>query len=148
MRDCHIENAHTLLGIGSEISGGVRNIRLQDCTGGDIHRVIFIKTNRRRGATIEDIHVDGVTVGKSKVAVFAIETDVLYEWAKFPTYEERLTRIGNVEVRNVYCSETGRRIKIEGDKDLPVDGIRVSNVVAGKAKDPDKVVNAVNVEIR
>ena len=32
IRNCQILKGHTLLGIGSEISGGIRNIYMHDCT--------------------------------------------------------------------------------------------------------------------
>ena len=48
-----IVNAHTVLGVGSEISGGVRNVLMKDCTAGDVYRVFYLKTNRRRGGFLD-----------------------------------------------------------------------------------------------
>ena len=96
VRDCEIVNGHTLLGIGSEISGGVRNVLMKDCTAGSIYRVFFLKTNRRRGGFLEDIVCENVSVKRAEFSVFEIDTDVLYEWADFPDYENRTTRIRNI----------------------------------------------------
>jgi len=47
--------------VGSEMSGGVRNVFFQDCTvkKGSSYKpfhVLYIKTNKRRGGTVENIH--------------------------------------------------------------------------------------------
>ena len=147
VRDCEIVNAHTLLGVGSEISGGVRNIRVENCTGGDIYRVVFIKTNRRRGGVLEDIRVNSVRVKNAFESIVEIDADVLYEWAKFPDYENRLTVIRNVEVNDIVCGETDRLIKVRGDKDCPPTGIRVSNVRADKVRRANLVTNARDVTV-
>ncbi|WP_278562160.1 glycoside hydrolase family 28 protein, partial [Phocaeicola plebeius] len=55
IRNCDILNGHTLLGIGSEISGGIRNIYMTDCNAPrEVHRLLFLKTNHRRGGFIEN----------------------------------------------------------------------------------------------
>ena len=147
VRDCEIVNAHTLLGVGSEISGGVRNIRVENCTGGDIRRIVFVKTNRRRGATLEDIRVKGVRVKNASESIVEVDADVLYEWAKFPDCENRLTVIRNVEVSDVVCGETDRMIRIRGDAGCPVRGVHVSNVRAGRVNRADYVTNAQDVTV-
>ena len=147
VRDCDFVDAHTLLGVGSEISGGVKNVRMVDCTIADVNRVIYIKTNRRRGGTVEGIFVDGVKAGKASDAVFAVGTDVLYEWADFPDYEQRITKICDIDVRNVVCEEAERRVKIEGDARLPVENVRLADIRVGKVRADDLVVNATNVVI-
>lgn len=147
VRDCEILNAHTLLGIGSEISGGVRNVRLENCRGGNFDRVLFVKTNRRRGGFVEDVVIDGVQVGKSRFAVASIWTDVLYEWADFPDYELRTTRIRNIVIRNVSCEEAERRVSIRGDAKLPVANVRIENLLVGKVRKPDEVAAATGVSV-
>lgn len=50
VRNCKILAGHVLLGIGSEISGGVRNVYMHDCEAPvSVHRLSFVKTNHRRG---------------------------------------------------------------------------------------------------
>lgn len=56
IRHCDILKGHTLLGIGSEMSGGVRNVYMHNCTAPDsVFRLFFAKTNHRRGGFIENI---------------------------------------------------------------------------------------------
>ena len=49
VRNCRVKFAHTMLGLGSELSGGLRNISLHDCTADETYNFCFLKTNERRG---------------------------------------------------------------------------------------------------
>ena len=45
IRNCVVTGGHTLLGIGSELSGGVRDVYLHDCTcEGEVLRLFYVKT--------------------------------------------------------------------------------------------------------
>ena len=58
VRDCEVVKGHCLLGIGSEMSAGVRRVYMHDChTTDSVFRLFYIKTNHRRGGFIEDIFV-------------------------------------------------------------------------------------------
>ena len=110
VRNCTIKNAHTVLGVGSEISGGVRNVRMENCRAETPYRVFYLKTNRRRGGFLENISCENVTCKSVRESVFEIATDVLYEWAKFPDYETAITRISNISAKNIRVGRTkGRR---------------------------------------
>lgn len=149
VRACDVVDGHVLLGIGSEMSGGVRNVYMHDCTmKGDVKNVFYLKTNERRGGFIENIRMEDCQVaGTAQTrAVFAIATDVVYQWAKFPTYEVRPTVIRNISARNVSCGEADYLVKIVGDARQPVDGVTLENVTCAKVrKDPGEIAeNVVN----
>ena len=79
IRNCDILNGHTLLGIGSEISGGIRNIYMTDCNAPrKVHRLLFLKTNHRRGGFIENIYIENIEAG-DMLRTFEIDTEVLYQ---------------------------------------------------------------------
>lgn len=141
IRDCEIVDAHTLLGIGSEISGGVKNVRLMDCRSHDVSRAIFIKTNRRRGGTIEGISVDGVTVGNVRCDLVSLSVDTLYEWADFPDYENRATVIRDIDIRDVHGGKAKYRLNLVGDPKMPVQDMRLENVTVDMAEKPDIIAN-------
>ena len=132
VRNCRIVNAHTIFGIGSEISGGVRNVRMENCTGDVVTRAVYIKTNHRRGGFVENVSVANVACKEAKVSVFGIGTDVLYEWAEFPEYETAITEISNISVSNIICGKAAFDIRICGDKRRPVKGVRVSDLKVGE----------------
>ena len=58
VRRCEVVQGHCLLGIGSEMSGGVRRVYMHDCHSGDqVYRLFYIKT---RGKRIGDQDAAGV----------------------------------------------------------------------------------------
>lgn len=79
VRNCEMKNGHGGVVIGSEISGGYKNLFVENCKMDSplLDRVIRIKTNTLRGGIIENIFVRNVEVGECKEAVLHI--NLLYE---------------------------------------------------------------------
>lgn len=147
VRNCDILEGHTLLGIGSEISGGVRNVYMHDCKApGSVFRLFFVKTNLRRGGFVENIHMKNVRAG-SMLRVMEVATDVLYQWKDLvPTYEERITRIEGLYMSDVVCDEADAVYELNGDPSLPVRNVELRNVRVGHVKEFFKrVANTENV---
>lgn len=129
VRDCDILNGHTLLGIGSEISGGVRNIYMTRCKAPqNVHRLFFLKTNHRRGGFIENIYLEDIEAG-GMLRTFEVDTEVLYQWKDLvPTYETRITRIDGIHVKNIHCQSADAIYELKGDARLPIRNVFVENV--------------------
>lgn len=147
VRNCKILAGHVLLGIGSEMSGGVRNVYMHDCSApNSVHRFFFIKTNHRRGGFIENIHMENVTSG-STMRVLEIDTEVLYQWKDLvPTYETRITKIDGIYLRNVQCKSADAIYELKGDAREPIRNVVIENVKVGTVNKFIKhVENAVNV---
>ena len=145
IRNCQILKGHTLLGIGSEISGGIRNIYMHDCTApNSVMRLFFVKTNHRRGGFIENVYMKNVQAGMAQ-RVLEIDTEVLYQWKDLvPTYEERITRIDGIYMDKVTCESADAIYELKGDAKLPVKNVTIKNVKVGEVKKFVKKVN--NVE--
>lgn len=129
IRNCNIVNGHTVLGIGSEMSGGVRRVYMHDCSSSsEVYRLFYIKTNHRRGGFIEDITVDNVSAS-SMMRVFAIDTDVLYQWRDIvPTFETAITRIKGITVRNINVRQADAIYEINGDERQPIEDVTLENI--------------------
>lgn len=138
IRNCDVIEGHQLVAIGSELSGGVRNVYVHDCRfapGYKPFNLLFIKTNIRRGGFVENIHMENIEASATRESVLGIETDVLYQWKTLvPTYEERVTKISGIHVRNISIAETGIPFRIEGDKREPVRNVTLDNITIGKAR--------------
>jgi len=65
--------------IGSEISGGCRNVFVENCRmdSPNLDRALRFKTNARRGGVIESVFMRDVQIGQVKQA--ALHIDLLYE---------------------------------------------------------------------
>lgn len=133
IRRCTVVQGHCLMGIGSEMAGGVRRVYTHDCHLSDAaYRMFYLKTNHRRGGFIEDIRMENVT-GKSVRTVFEIDTDVLYQWRDIvPTFETAITRIRNISLIGADCEQADAVYRINGDSRDPVQGVLLKDVHIGK----------------
>ena len=145
VRNCLVLAGQTLLGVGSEISGGVRNIYMHDCEApNNVHRLFFIKTNHRRGAFVENVYMEKIKTGAT-LRVMEIDMNVLYQWRTLvPTYEERITRIENIHMIDIDCKSAKMIYDLKGDHKLPVKDIELRNIHVGVLVDSLKHVE--NVE--
>ena len=148
VRNCTVVNGHVLLGVGSEMSGGVRNVYMHDCTlESEAFRLFYVKVNERRGGFVENIRMENVKAKNVRWGVMAVDTDVLYQWKDFPTHEVRVTPIRSLVMKNVSVDEAERLVDIRGDARNPVDGVTLENVRLAKARKADRVENAKNVTV-
>ena len=134
IRNCTIKNGHQLLAIGSELSGGIENVYMNNCTvapDAKMFHLVFIKTNERRGGFVRNIQVENVSSGAISEGVLGIETDVLYQWRNLmPTYDRILTPISKVHLKNISAGKVKFISRILGEKELPVRDVKLKNVKA------------------
>lgn len=123
VRKCRMENGHGGVVIGSEISGGYRNLFVEDCemSSPQLERVIRIKTNNCRGGNIENVYVRNVNVGQCSESVLHI--NLLYEPNEncrrdFPPF------VRNVFLENVRSGQSRYGVFIAGFD----DSVNVSNI--------------------
>ncbi|MFU8781287.1 MAG: glycosyl hydrolase family 28 protein, partial [Kiritimatiellia bacterium] len=142
IRNCTIKRGHNLLAIGSELSGGVRNVYMHDVdyqpTGGLTISLLYIKTNHRRGGVVENIFIENAAATEVSTAMLAIDTDVLYQWRDLVrTVDMKHTVIRRIVMENVKLGKAEHGIYINGSKERPVEQILLKNVrVDNVTKEP------------
>lgn len=135
IRNCRAVNGHSLLGIGSEVSGGIRNVFMSDCEiVNECWRFLYVKTSPVRGGFVENVELRNCR-GRRATSVFDLE--MMYDGNPVKELNRALerrfvTKIGNVRVRNVVCGEAKRGVRVIGDGELPPADIRVENVRIGR----------------
>ena len=146
IRNCKMADGHGGVVIGSEISGGCRNVFAENCYMDSPHldRVLRIKTNNCRGGLIENINMRNVTVGQCNEAVLRINLD--YE-SREECYRGFEPTVRKVYMENVTSKESKYGVQIIGlnnienvhditVKNCKFDGVSKAPVsISGKTRD-------------
>ena len=133
VRNCHADTALTLATVGSEMSGGVRHVRISDCSVRNVKRLVHLKTNERRGGEISDFTCERIRAGLVREAAVVIQADALYdEWKKIVPEDISITDIHGITVRDVCCGEAEHLGIIRGDGRRPFGRLLLTNITAGK----------------
>lgn len=137
MRRCRVKNGHQLIAIGSELSGGIENVFVDDChfdygavrAATPINNLLFVKTNERRGGYVRNIHMSNVSASRIEGGVLSVDTDVLYQWRTLtPTYDRRLTAISGLHISNIEVDRADFICEIKGEAELPVQNVVLRRV--------------------
>lgn len=140
VRDCRMKNGHGGVVIGSEISGGYRNLFVENCEMDSplLDRVIRIKTNNGRGGVIENVYVRNVEVGQCREAVLKI--NLLYE-AKEICTRNYPPVVRNVWLDNVTCTKSRYGIALAGYEDsVNISDIHISNCSWTGVKEGNNII--------
>ncbi len=138
---CTVFAGHGGFVVGSEMSGGVRNISVKDCqfVGTDVG--LRFKSTRGRGGIVENIYIDGVSM--TDIATYALTFNMYYGGKsvaevlaeggeqKLPeavpvTEETPIFR--NIDIRNVVCHHAGFAMEFNGLPEMPIDGIHLKDI--------------------
>ncbi len=124
IRKCTMKDGHAGVAIGSEIAGDCRNVFIEDCSmdSPNLDRALRIKSNARRGGTIENIYMRKINIGKVSEALLTI--DFLYEEGpngSFPPI------VRNIDIENVVSNASPRLFFITGFKGATIENIRIAN---------------------
>ena len=145
---CTVFAGHGGFVVGSEMSGGVKNIMVRQCQflGTDVG--LRFKSTRGRGGIVENIYVDGISMtdiktdaltfnmyygGKSVAEVLA-DGDNPDNQTKAPVTEETPI-FRNIDIRNVICNGAGRAMEFNGLPEMPIVGITLRDITIRAAAD-------------
>jgi len=144
IRNCIMHNGHGGVVIGSEISGGCRNVFAHDnvMDSPDLERVIRIKTNTCRGGIIENIYARNIKVGQCQESVLKINLD--YEPNEVCCRDYPPT-VRNVYMENVTCEKSKYGVQIIAldtavyvhdiyVKDCKFNGVESGNTIKGETR--------------
>lgn len=129
--------------IGSEMSGGVRNVKVSDCTFEDVYSIGTVKAPRGRGAVIENIVYEDCTLRNYSLEHEdcqwfrgAINIDQFYSHKEYdPDRAEEVTEgtgiIRNITFRNIVLdTHAGNAVFMAGLPEQPLQNIVLENVSA------------------
>ena len=138
---CTVFAGHGGFVVGSEMSGGVRNIMVSQCQflGTDVG--LRFKSTRGRGGIVENIFIDGISMtdiktdaitfnmyyGGKSVAEMLADGDTPDNVTKVPV-DETTPIFRHIDIRNIICNGAGRAMEFNGLPEMPIDGINLQNI--------------------
>ena len=116
IRHCTVLAAHGGFVIGSDISGGIRNVHVHDCVFDGTNVGVRIKTKPGRGGFVQEVVAERLTM--RKISRQAILITQWYQGNPHDTVEIDpslpVTRISDVTVRDVTCEGAAEAILLRG----------------------------------
>jgi len=124
IRRCTMKDGHGGVVLGSENSGGVRNVFAEDCRmdSPNLDRALRLKTNSGRGGFLENVFFRNVEVGRVAHSVLTIDLVYgrIYD-GPFPPV------VRNVVMEDVTVASCPRVLSIVGTPKSVVEGVRIKN---------------------
>lgn len=142
VQDCIVYHGHGGFTIGSEMSGGVRNIKVDNCNfiGTDIG--LRFKSTRGRGGIVENIWVSNIFM--KDIPTDALSFNMYYggfsptddkpadekaKEAKAEAVNEGTPIFRNIFMKNIYCDGAKDAIVIQGLPEMSIKNIEIDNCV-------------------
>jgi len=124
IRKCVMKDGHGGVVLGSECTGGIRNIFVEDCEmdSPNLDRALRFKDNAVRGGILENVFMRNVKIGRVGEAVLTI--DLLYEEGAKGAFQPI---VRNVQLDHITSSGSPRVLYIRGFPGAIVDHIRISD---------------------
>jgi polygalacturonase len=124
VRGCRMKDGHGGVTIGSEISGGVRNVFAYNCRmdSPNLERAIRFKNNAARGGLIEHVYARDLEVGQVSDAVVSI--DFNYEEGARGGF---IPVVRDVRVSNVKSRASKYALYLRGLDRAPISRVRLEN---------------------
>ncbi|REH01809.1 glycoside hydrolase family 28 protein [Flavobacterium aquicola] len=146
VQNCTMYDGHGGVTIGSEISGGVSNVYVENCkmNSPNLDIAIRLKTNSKRGGLIENFYVRNLEIGQVKEAV--LKADMFYNvhGNQDGTF---IPRIENIYLENVTVKNGGKySILAKGYKESPIKNITFKNVTIENVKETYSIENVNNLK--
>ena len=140
IEDCTVYAGHGGFVIGSEMSGGVSNIKVRNCSfiGTDVG--LRFKSTRGRGGVVHDIDIENIymkdIIGDAVIFNLYYAGKPATEVDKdgnvqeiVPEADETTPEFRDIRVNNVVCNGAGSAIFINGLPEKPVRNVQFTNCI-------------------
>ncbi len=124
VQGCEMKDGHGGITVGSEISGGVRNLFAENCKldSQNLDHALRVKNNAMRGGLLENLHFRNLEVGQVAHAVITIDFN----------YEEGAKGgftpvVRNYTVDNLRSSRSKYALDVQGFPSAPIFNLRLTN---------------------
>jgi polygalacturonase len=144
IQGCTMKDGHGGVSIGSEISGSVRNVFIEDCSmdSPNLDRALRIKTNAMRGGIVEKVYLRNIKVGQ--VSEAAIKIDFYYEEGEAGHFTPI---VRDIEVKNLECNKSRFAIWIRTFEKSPATNVSIENCSFQNVTEPNVLDNVRNLSM-
>jgi polygalacturonase len=141
IRNCQMRAGHGGVTVGSEVSGGVRDVFAECNTmaSPDLERGLRIKTNAARGGFVENVFMRDTEIGQ---VGSAIDVDMLYQVEDEDLSRPFIPVVRNVHVENLKVSQADVAFSILGLEVSPVGGVVIRDSVFRNVSRGSRLANA------
>jgi polygalacturonase len=126
---CTVCHAHGGFVVGSEMSGGVRNVSVSDCTFKGTDAGLRFKSTRGRGGVVENIDIQNISM--SDIQGDAVLFDLFYGGDKNNNEKveanETTPVFRNISMKNITCNGAKRALYFNGLPEMNLENISLSN---------------------
>lgn len=141
VKNCIVYHGHGGVTVGSEMSSGVRNLHVSNCTfiGTDVG--LRFKSNRGRGGVVENIYISNIEM--MNIPTQAISFNLYYsgrsvsedleagengEAPKLLSVTEETPQFKNIFIRDVNCRGAMTGIFLQGLPEMKLENIELTNI--------------------
>ncbi len=144
IRNCTMKDGHGGITVGSEISGGVRNVFAHDnkLDSPDLWTAIRFKNNASRGGKLENFYYNNNTIGTVSRAV--IEIDFNYEEGAKGSH---IPLVRNVRIDGLTCGSGNRALDPQGLDNAPIFDVSLKNCTFGTMKNESIIKNVKGLKL-
>lgn len=130
IKDCLMLHGHGGVTIGSEMSGGVKDVLVQNCVFNGTQVGLRLKTLRGRGGVVENLTFDGVQMNHIKDQAFLIDENYGSNGSALPSgpVTDATPAIRNLNFDNITVNGAKQAVFFNGLQELPIQYITFHNV--------------------
>jgi polygalacturonase len=141
IRNCRMRAGHGGVTVGSEVSGGVRDVFAESnaMSSPDLQRGLRIKTNVARGGFVENVFVRNTEIGE---VGSAIDVDMLYQVADEDMSRSFIPVVRNIRVERLAVNKAEVALSIVGLEASPVGGLVIRDSVFRNVARGSRLANA------
>jgi polygalacturonase len=124
--NCTFAHGHSAIGIGSEMSGGIKNVAISNCVFNGTKRGIRIKTTRGRGGIVENIRADNIVMNHVEVG---ISLNMHYRGRDRTVYPVTVETpyLKNIHLSNITAVNLKDAVTIIGLPEAPIVDLSITN---------------------
>jgi polygalacturonase len=124
VRNCRMKNGHGGVTVGSEITGGMNNLFVENCAmdSPKLDMAFRVKNNAMRGGLLHDLHLRDIKVGE--VAHSAISIDFFYEEGKAGAFTP-VAR--DISVNKLSTQKAEYALYLRGFEKMPIENVAIVN---------------------